>query len=296
IHALAAAHEISVGAGIEAVAIGELIARELEPYRKAEADRVTITGPDRRLRADIAPIFSLVIHELATNAAKYGALSVDGGHVRIELADDGDDLIVSWREVGGPTVSPPDERGFGSTLIEQAVPYEMGGRAELSFEPSGVSAELTLPDHLFDREPELSLRARPRPIKVEEAIAPSGFDQIEGAALIVEDNFVIAQGMAQQLEDFGFDDVRMCGTVENALESLEDELPAFAILDVNLGHGATSEPIAAKLSDLGVPFVFVTGYGDNFDFPPALRGVAKLPKPVPSADLFRQVEKLLLGG
>ena len=87
---------------------------------------------------------TLVIHELATNAAKYGALSVPGGSLTVDWVVQGSVLRLTWTERGGPEVQQPDRRGFGSRLIDRSL-QSHGGHATLTFRPSGLEAELTLP-------------------------------------------------------------------------------------------------------------------------------------------------------
>jgi len=115
-------------------------------------DRCVIDGPDARLTPKTALALSLALHELAVNALKYGAWSTDGGRVRVtwstDLADDGAErLRFEWREQGGPPVSPPARRGFGSRLIERGLAAEMGGEVALRFEPEGLVCvvDATLP-------------------------------------------------------------------------------------------------------------------------------------------------------
>jgi two-component sensor histidine kinase len=91
----------------------------------------------------------LILHELATNAVKHGALSVPDGHVRVgwvlEDADDGRRLRLRWEERGGPRVTPPATRGFGTRLIEFAAARDLGGRGELTFAPEGLGGEIVVP-------------------------------------------------------------------------------------------------------------------------------------------------------
>jgi two-component sensor histidine kinase len=91
---------------------------------------------------------AVVLHELATNATKYGALSVPAGRVAIswaKLDENPSSLRLMWRETGGPPVSPPAKKGFGTTLIERSLPHDLGGSVSLQFLPNGLEAELTFP-------------------------------------------------------------------------------------------------------------------------------------------------------
>jgi two-component sensor histidine kinase len=84
----------------------------------------------------------MALHELGTNASKYGALSTDGGRVSIGWTRDGDRLHLVWRESGGPPVEPPSRRGFGSRLIERGLAADLGGTAALSFDPDGLRCDI----------------------------------------------------------------------------------------------------------------------------------------------------------
>ena len=116
----------------------------LAPFSHDPA-RVGIEGEDLSVPLPAAGALGLVLHELATNAGKHGALSVMTGSVLVTWRLDGDRLILAWREAGGPTVVKPAHRGFGSTLINESIPYELGGSVVLDFPPSGVQCTITIP-------------------------------------------------------------------------------------------------------------------------------------------------------
>ena len=101
------------------------------------------------LRPQAAVAVSMALHELATNAVKYGALSAPGGSVdvdwRVEAAEVPPRLVIDWRETGGPPVAKPSQRGFGSTLIERGISYELDGRVVLDFAPEGVRCRMEIP-------------------------------------------------------------------------------------------------------------------------------------------------------
>lgn len=120
---LARTHDILMRDGTGAVDVKALIEAELSPYRSIGSANVALSGPAVELSASAAVNLGLAVHELATNAAKYGALSRPTGRVSVDweiaVAPDGERLAVVWREAGGPPVSPPARRGFGSELIER---------------------------------------------------------------------------------------------------------------------------------------------------------------------------------
>lgn len=130
--------------------LGQLVAATVEPYEDLSATIEIENGPDRILEQKQALGVGLILHELSTNAAKYGALAAPGGCLRIgwtvEPGDRGpEQLALIWQESDGPTVSMPEKPGFGTRLIRFAATEDLGGDAELSFEPEGFMAKLRFP-------------------------------------------------------------------------------------------------------------------------------------------------------
>src|SRR5262245_25577309 len=122
----------------------ELAELSLAPFGR-EGERASIIGDEVLIPVQSAGVLGLVLHELATNAVKHGALSVMSGTVRLAWHRDGDRLCVNWCESGGPMVTEPVHRGFGSTLINESIPYELGGSVTLEFAPRGVQCAITFP-------------------------------------------------------------------------------------------------------------------------------------------------------
>ena len=128
----------------ESADLAGLVERAIEPYRPADGlGPFDVEGPAMRVPAATAQALAMGLHELATNAAKHGALSVPSGRVRLswtceEEGAEGRRLTLEWRERGGPRVAPPERRGFGSLLIERALAQDLGGSARLEFRPEGV--------------------------------------------------------------------------------------------------------------------------------------------------------------
>ncbi|MEX2642782.1 MAG: PAS domain S-box protein [Acetobacterales bacterium] len=147
--ALSRAHALLAGAGWGSADLGDLLGQVLAAHAP---DRITVAGPVLPLSPKGAQTMALTLHELATNAAKYGALSGDAGQLRVAWclsgnAADGDAdrmLHIDWIETGGPSVSPPERQGFGTRLIRQTLQFE-GGEAELRFLPGGLEARLRVP-------------------------------------------------------------------------------------------------------------------------------------------------------
>lgn len=149
---LAAAHDVLTQDAWEGATLEEIVAKALAPFEAGRGSRFRAGGPAIRLPPRISLAFSMALHELATNAVKYGALSNETGHVRLSwtIVDGSmpDHLRFVWEEFDGPTVEPPTRTGFGSRMIERALAQEIDGRAEIEFRPSGVvfTAQAPLPD------------------------------------------------------------------------------------------------------------------------------------------------------
>jgi PAS domain S-box-containing protein len=152
--ALASAHDILTRRNWESALLDELLETALAPFTQRAGERIALSGPKLRLPAKTAVSFALAIHELATNAAKYGALSNEAGRVSVSwlLArrDEMGWLKLRWKETGGPAVVAPARRGFGSRMIEKALAEELAGQVRLKFEPTGVTCAIDSPLHYLD--------------------------------------------------------------------------------------------------------------------------------------------------
>ncbi|QBF30664.1 HWE histidine kinase domain-containing protein [Thalassococcus sp. S3] len=291
INALASAHNAAAGPGAKPVSLAELIQTEVIPYVQTRTDRLTITGPDIKLEADASPLVALIFHELATNAAKHGALSNADGFVQIEIQEVEKGIQVTWIEKDGPPVNKPNRRGFGSTLLERAIPFELGGTSHLTFHHDGVVADIMLPSVLMTSGADTgSIDALDRP---SEPVDMSRDISSDGLVLVVEDSFVIASDISTMLTDFGFSNVEIASSVNDARDIIASETPIVGLFDVNLGGSETSAELAHEFKLLGIPFLFSTGYGSKAmneeDFPDAVI----LTKPVKKKDLFAQLSRLL---
>ncbi|MEP2735509.1 MAG: hypothetical protein ABJP34_04350 [Erythrobacter sp.] len=117
----------------------------MAPYNDGETASVVITGDEVPFDTHAATPLALVFHELATNAAKYGALSEPGGTVDIKISLDDDKVTVNWIETGGPPAPAPEEKGFGTRLIVMSIRNQLGGTLEQSWLHSGMQAVITIP-------------------------------------------------------------------------------------------------------------------------------------------------------
>jgi PAS domain S-box-containing protein len=145
LHALGRAHDLLARDKWTGVSLHDVLKSEFQAYAGRDSARFSIVGADARLGARAAQTLSLALHELTTNAAKHGALSVPEGRVEIQSAINGQELRLTWTETGGPEVRLPSSQGFGSVIVERSIAHELGGDAELQFEPSGLRCEMRIP-------------------------------------------------------------------------------------------------------------------------------------------------------
>ena len=144
---MAAAHTLLSECSWHSVALDNLVLTELAPY--ATDTNVKITGTDVMLSSAETQALAKVLHELATNAAKYGALSIPGGEVSVswDRKPNGQKaiLMLEWRELGGPPVASKIQSSYGTDLIRNLTPHELGGRVDLAFVKEGVNCRIEIP-------------------------------------------------------------------------------------------------------------------------------------------------------
>ncbi len=145
IQSLSANQELLVRNEWRGVELEDLVRAQLSHFADLIGSRIAANGPKLRLRAASAQAIGLALHELATNAGKYGALSTDKGRVDIRWGAEGETLTMSWTECGGPPVSAPERRGFGTTVVERMAESSLGGTVDLDYAPSGLTWHLTCP-------------------------------------------------------------------------------------------------------------------------------------------------------
>lgn len=160
IKSLANTHELLSQGQWRGVSLAEIVRREFAPYA---TNKTTIDGPSVTLKAEATQAVAMVLHELTTNAAKYGGLSARGGGVLLRwrwlLNGSGARLAIEWQEVGGPQVAPPSRSGYGMSIVREIIPFELGGSVDLAFAADGVRCRLEIPaEWLSDENPERSHR------------------------------------------------------------------------------------------------------------------------------------------
>ncbi len=148
LEAMSRAHSLIFEANWGETELRAVVEQALNPFRKPGEPSILIEGEDLKLSPKAALALTLMLHELATNAAKYGALSDAGGRVDVRWSlqpTEHPAIQLHWSEHDGPPVTPPTRKGFGHTLIERSVRYELDGSARLSFPPSGMQADISFP-------------------------------------------------------------------------------------------------------------------------------------------------------
>jgi light-regulated signal transduction histidine kinase (bacteriophytochrome) len=293
IHALARAHNQITDDHWGPAPFHALIDAEAAAFLADRPDRIRKTGDYVLLNPQAYSTMALVIHELVTNSAKYGSLS-DSGTVAINWErDEKGDLLVHWREQGGPVVRTPSRKGFGTTIIDRSVPYDLGGEARVDYPRSGVTAFFRIPArHVSEsresRMPEIKF---PRPAMGHPTEPPQ--EILTGhRILLVEDSLIIALDAEDVLDRLGAQRVVTAATVDGGLEAIASLKPTLAMLDIHLGD-RTSMPIADRLAELGVPFFFASGYGEQAMLPEAHAGRLVLQKPYTLENVARAFDSLL---
>lgn len=281
--ALAFAHDQSQGGG--GGRLETIVDAEASLHRfGATHERVVTSGPPVGLDDRTFGVLALMLHEMMTNAAKYGALSNEEGKVEISWVIDGDGhCVIDWREYGGPSVTQPARTGFGSTLIQNTISYDLGGRADLDYHPDGLRAQFVVPAaHVRLLDAEIT--------GGEVRVAPREVRPLSGkSVLLVEDQALIAMDLEDTLLKLGASSVILIPTIPAAMQELIRKTPDCAVLDVNLA-GETSVDVADRLIKQGIPFIFATGYRDTIMIPDRFKHVPVVQKPVTATAL---TEKLM---
>ena len=256
---MASANELLTAARWRGAAIDHLASAELGAIAPGQT---RWEGPELFLTPRAANALSLALHELATNAVKFGALSVETGHVDVRWKTrKGGGFELTWTESGGPTVATPTRRGFGSTLLEQVTPRELNGDVKVDYRPAGVTVRLEAGPQAVAERPDVVPEVTANRV-TETAPTSRGPTSLKGArVLIVEDAVLLALELETGLSDAGAEVVGPAYELEEAMALLSRPIDA-AVLDANLnGHSVT--PVAEVLHQRKIPFVFATGYGET---------------------------------
>jgi light-regulated signal transduction histidine kinase (bacteriophytochrome) len=294
VHALARAHNQITDDHWGPAPVKNLLEAEAAAFLTTQKDRLILKGPPVLLNPQAYSTLALVVHELVTNSVKYGGLSVQSGEAVAEWSvNESGDLNFCWREHGGPEVWPPNRKGFGTTIIEHSVPYDLGGTSSIDYAKEGVRADFLIPaKHVVQSGAELSGNRidLPREPQVEQPVVS---DLLRGKdVLLIEDSLIIALDAEDLLDRLGAKSVTTESSAVAAIAAIETQRPDIAILDINLGDH-DSVPIANRLAELGVPYIFATGYGEQSQLPDQHKSRPVLQKPYTLASLSRRLGELL---
>ena len=267
------------------IAISTILRDELAA-RAEHDDQYDLAGLEIELAPKAAEVLTLAIHELTTNALKYGALSSSGGRVtvrwqRIERKDI-PWLSLLWTETGGrasiePAQGQGQRRGFGTELIEGLIPYELCGNGRIELTPEGACCQLEFP--LTNGASILETHAPPPTSVNGGSLDMTGQAALDGhRILVVENEFYLANDTARALNRVGATVLGPYSDEATALRSLDRNRPTGAVMNINLGRQAAFG-LARALTERGIPFVFVTGY-EAEAIPPEFADVPRLEKPV----------------
>jgi PAS domain S-box-containing protein len=284
IQALAATHNLLSASRWEGANLRQIVDEELAPYKSD--DRAVADGPAAMLLPATAQSVALALHELATNAAKYGALSAEGGRLTLHWWIGKDALELEWTETGGPTTAPPTSQGFGLTIVRSSIEAQFRGSVKYDWRPEGLNCRLSIP-HAQMVAPEEAAAAAPATL----AAKQSGRSLSGKRLLMAEDEFLVGLMAKRILESFGAVVAGPYGRLADALVAAKGDPFDGAVLDFNLA-GETAEPLADLLLARGVPFCFLTGYHrDSIDRRYA--NVPLLQKPIDAESLERVLVSLL---
>lgn len=286
--ALAHAHTILAMNRWEGAALTRLVQVELEAYADPDSDaRVTLEGPDIVVRPEAAQPLSMVLHELTTNAAKHGALSLPEGRltVRWSVIEDGERIRLDWQEKGCRGAGAPIRQGFGSTMIEASMRQQLQGTITYDWTVEGLHAVISFPtDQLVVQE---------------EGVPPAGTPSNPGESsprgprvLVVEDNIPLGQLFREMLEVLDYRVIGPANTMEAALATAQEEVLDAAMLDIGM-RDAEVFPVAEILRERGVPLLFCTGYTNVTDWGAQWADVPVLRKPVTLPALRAALARLL---
>jgi PAS domain S-box-containing protein len=252
IHALAQAHTLLSETRWQGAHIERLVSEEMAPYRGAGASRVVIGGPPVFLSPERAQNLALALHELATNSAKYGALSAANGVLKVSWQSEPNGMTLHWQESGGPPVAAPASQGFGTKIMNASIKHQLGGNVTWDWRSSGLHCTLQIPLGMDGDLPNRTVPAAGENL----VKLPTGTMK---RVLLAEDEAIIGMMMREFLIEYGVFVVGPCCTLSETLAAANTEFDC-AILDLNLG-GESVYSVASALAERNVPFAFVTGYG-----------------------------------
>lgn len=276
IQALAHTHELLSKSRWQGADITRLIDEELAPYREADAGKIRIDGPEVILSPERAQAIGIVLHELATNAAKYGALSCRDGKLDVIWRFAHDKLSLDWIESGCRAIAPPTRKGFGTKIITSSLQQGSGSGASFKWLPEGLHFAMTMDC------------GRKVPSARSQTLDEAGAGK---RALVVEDETLIGMLTMAMIKELGYAALGPMTNIADANDIIDKHDFDVAVIDLNL-NGTVAYPLAEALDNKGVPFVFVTGYApDSIDG--RFAHVPLIRKPIPREALASAIAKVI---
>jgi PAS domain S-box-containing protein len=285
IQAISRAHGLLRRGAWAGASLAELAADALAPFQAS--GNIEIDGAPVSIVPELAQSMALILHELATNAVKHGALSTSSGRVKLAWSRPSQgQLRFVWQESGGPSAAPPTTKGFGLTVLQTAA-SDLGAVANYHFRDHGFVYTLQGPFEHVQPTAIVFPFSRPADITADIEQRSTG-----SRVLIVEDEALVALQLQNDLESAGHHIVGPARSLKHGLMLATQEQVDAALLDVRLGR-ETSAAIADQLLTRSIPFAFATGYSDYALLPEHLREVPKLSKPYMIKELHRVVDSLI---
>ncbi|GAA3634059.1 HWE histidine kinase domain-containing protein [Flavivirga jejuensis] len=257
--ALAKANSLLTENSYTSVELKNLFERIIKPLCN-NPENIILEGSGVKITSEIISMMVLIVHELTTNAIKYGSLSTQKGKVRIMWKTNSEGLTIEWKELDGPQIKAPNKTGFGTTIIENAINYEFAGSSKVEFQKDGLYVKFQIPKNLIGESKDSIFVLE----QVQQAIPikkPKKYKVIN--AFILEDDFIIAQDIKQVISGPKVNKIDAFSNQKQALKSLEDTHYDLAFLDVNLKK-ETCMKVAFECEKRGVSFYYITGYGNSF--------------------------------
>ena len=275
IRALSRAHTILSLSRWQGADMRGLVEEELAPYRTGETAKVETSGPNVSLQPAAAQSLALALHELVTNAAKYGALSSMSGRVHLVWELNPGTLVLKWTESGGPATQVPSSPGFGTRIITASIEGQLAGQTVFDWRPEGLRCILSVP-----RDDMAAIKGHNGKASADTTADPSSspITVAGNRVMIVEDEALVAMALRESLDELGFSVLGPFSRISEAMVALRNNRIDAAVLDVNLG-GELIYPLADVLAADHVPFVFITGYGAE-EIEPRYARVPVLQKPI----------------
>jgi len=304
IRALAQSHTRLADANWAGISLETIVRDETAPYRNSS--NVNIMGPGVILNPKCAVSLGMAIHELTTNAAKYGALSAKTGSIQVswESAPADKEVRITWVERGGPTVNPPQRSGFGRRLLERALASDLNGTVKLDFRKEGLRCLIAFPlnrhtGKIVEQSTVLNPIGTVRLPSLTSKAADRGpsrkADLLSGVrVLIVEDEALLALEIQELLQSAGSTVIGTFSDLARAEQAAQREVIDVAVLDTNL-NGEMVYPLADDLVVRGIPFVFVTGYGTS-NLPERFRSRPQVAKPFDPESLTDELQRMIRQG